>query len=125
MVGDPVEDAPAHHREYGFANPSGAIGTSAIEFVIDRTRLGFSGAQTSAAPALSPDEAAARWAASGDADAVQWLGHSSVRLRHGRYCAAIRSGVRRKGNAGAALRPAAHERTASTGVRDGWLSMRS
>lgn len=83
MVGDPVEGAPAHHREYGFANPSGAIGTSAIEFVLDRTRLGFSGEQASAAPALSPDEASRRWTAADEADAVQWLGHASVRLRIG------------------------------------------
>ena len=82
-VGDPVEGAPEHHREYGFANPSGASGTDAIEFLIDRTRLALDSRYASGAPALSPEEAADRWAATGKADAVQWLGHATVRLRLG------------------------------------------
>ncbi|MEM7123703.1 MAG: MBL fold metallo-hydrolase [Pseudomonadota bacterium] len=84
-VGEPVADAPAHHREHGFANPSGASGTDPLEFLIDRIRLGLGGQSASAASAsaLSPDEAEARWAATGDADAVQWLGHATVRLRVG------------------------------------------
>ncbi len=80
-VGDHVPGAPEHHRQHGFANPSGAIGTDPLEFLYDRTRLAVAGAEDSSAPALSSQDAAEAWAESGASDAVQWLGHATVRLR--------------------------------------------
>lgn len=81
MVGGPVEGAPAHHREHGFANPSGLGGSSAVDFLLDRTRLAlFSRSEESPAPALPEGQAASAWAAT-EGDAAQWLGHASVRLR--------------------------------------------
>ncbi len=82
-VGDPVAGAPAHHRERGFANPSGAHGPTPIEFLLDRTRLALAGPEDSPAPALPAEQAAALWSASAPGDAVQWLGHATVRLRLG------------------------------------------
>jgi L-ascorbate metabolism protein UlaG (beta-lactamase superfamily) len=80
LVGAPVPGAPAHHREHGFANPSGARGTDPFEFLVDRTRLAFAGPEESPAPALPLGQAALAWAAA-DGDAAQWLGHATLRLR--------------------------------------------
>jgi len=80
-VGAPVPGAPAHHRQHGFANPSGLGGSDPGEFLIDRTRLAlFTGEESSPAPVLAPGEAAAAWAGAAG-DAAQWLGHASLRLR--------------------------------------------
>lgn len=80
-VGEPVPGAPAHHRQHGFANPNGAHGPDPVEFLIDRTRLALAGQEAWPAPLLAPREAAASWRATGEGDAVQWLGHAGVRLR--------------------------------------------
>ena len=82
VVGGPVPGAPAHHREYGFANPNGAIGTGPVDFLLDRLRLALGGAEADPAPALERPAALAAWAATAG-DAVQWLGHATVRLRLG------------------------------------------
>jgi N-acyl-phosphatidylethanolamine-hydrolysing phospholipase D len=80
-VGAPKPDAPAHHRAYGFANPSGLKGTSPAEFVIDRTRLAVAAREETPVAALPRDTAQARWLGSAPHDVVQWLGHAGVRLR--------------------------------------------
>ncbi len=80
-VGPKVADAPAHHRAKGFANPNGKHGTSSVDFVIDRTRLALLPTESSPVVALPPDEAEALWDKSGTRNAVQWLGHASVRIR--------------------------------------------
>lgn len=80
-VGPRVEGTPAHHRTLGFANPSGAGGASSLDFLIDRTRLAFFPVERTPVAALPPEEARARWQQTGQRDAVQWLGHASLRLR--------------------------------------------
>lgn len=80
-VGEPVPGAPGHHREYGYANLSGRSGTDPFEFLLDRTRLALGREERGAAPVLAPAAAAAAWDETGEADAVQWLGHGTVRVR--------------------------------------------
>jgi len=80
-VGPPVAGAPDHHRAQGFANPSGLGGAPALDFFVDRTRLAFFPVEHVPVAALPPEEAAARWHSTETRDAVQWLGHASLRLR--------------------------------------------
>lgn len=80
-VGPHEAGTPHHHRAHGFANPNGALGTGPVDFLLDRARLALAGPETHPAPALAPAESRAAWQDSGEADAVQWLGHASVRLR--------------------------------------------
>lgn len=80
-VGPHVAGTPTHHRTYGFANPNGAGGTTPVEFLLDRARLALAGPEEHPAPALAPAEAQAGWLESGEADALQWLGHATVRIR--------------------------------------------
>ena len=80
LVGAPLPGAPAHHREHGFANPSGKGGAQPVDFLLDRLRLAFAGPEQSPAPVLPPGAAAALWA-QGEGDQVQWLGHATLRLR--------------------------------------------
>lgn len=83
VVGEPVPGAPAHHRAYGFANPNGAIGTGPVDFLLDRLRLALADPAPDPAPVLEPAAALGSWQATGAADALQWLGHATVRLRLG------------------------------------------
>ncbi len=80
-TGPSVEGAPSHHRANGFANPSGLGGVSSLEFLIDRTRLALFPREASPVAALSAEEANTRWTRAGGQNAVQWLGHASLRLR--------------------------------------------
>ncbi len=81
QVGQHQPGTPAHHRVAGFANETGVTGEAPLPFLLDRLRLAFADDTAGVAPALTGDEARAAWAASGEADAVQWLGHGTVRLR--------------------------------------------
>lgn len=80
-VGPHEPNTPMHHHESGFTNQSGVTGTDPIEFMLDRGRLVLGQTGDDAARALSVEQSRAAWDALGNRDAVQWLGHASIRLR--------------------------------------------
>lgn len=81
QVGEHLPGTPAHHRAQGFANETGVTGEAPLPFLLDRLRLALAPETTEAAPALGRAETRAAWTATGGEDAVQWLGHGTVRLR--------------------------------------------
>ncbi|WP_101065436.1 MBL fold metallo-hydrolase [Roseovarius salinarum] len=80
-VGPPEPGAPAHHRAKGFANPGPAESAGPLGFILDRSRLALGPLERARAIPLSPAAAHAMWQDSAPRDAVQWLGHASLRIR--------------------------------------------
>jgi L-ascorbate metabolism protein UlaG (beta-lactamase superfamily) len=80
-VGPHDPGTPDHHRKSGYANETGITGTGPIEFLIDRGRMVSGLVGRGAAVALSPAQSVAAWDALDGDDALQWLGHASIRLR--------------------------------------------
>lgn len=81
----PVPGVPAHHVEGGFRNVPPVRPPDAVAFGFDRLRLAVipnPEAQGRAARRTSA-EARAAWDATGDADAVLWIGHATVLVRLG------------------------------------------
>lgn len=81
----PVPGAPAHHVEGGFRNVPAVRPPDAVAFGFDRLRLAVipnPEAQGRAARRSSA-EARAAWDATGDGDAVLWIGHATVLVRLG------------------------------------------
>ena len=83
--GTPVPGAPAHHVEGGFRNVPAVRPPDAVAFGFDRLRLAVIPNPEARAHAPRQSSAAARaaWDATGDADAVLWIGHATVLVRIG------------------------------------------
>ncbi len=83
--GKPVPGAPAHHVEGGFRNVPAARAPDAVAFSFDRLRLAaIPNPEARERPGLQSSAAArAAWDATGDADAVLWIGHATVLVRLG------------------------------------------
>jgi N-acyl-phosphatidylethanolamine-hydrolysing phospholipase D len=81
----PIPGAPAHHVEGGFRNDPATPAPDAVAFAFDRLRLAVIPNPEARERLARQSSAAARaaWNASGDADAVLWIGHAIVLVRLG------------------------------------------